>query len=328
MRPFRYLRPTSVEEAVELLATDPEARPLGGGSDLLGEMKEGITLPGALVALSEVPQLREVAPLPDGGLALGATTTLAQMEGDPLLQENYTALAQAAASVATPQIRNVATLGGNLCQRPRCWFYRSPLYDCRKKGGAICFAVNGDSKYHAILGGRDCFIVHPSDLAVALLALDGRVEAAGPGGRRTLPAEDFFAGPDRDITRENVLEPGELVTGVLLPPPTPGGRSLYLKVRERSSVDFALVSVAVWARLEDGRVSEARVALGGVAPVPWRSREAEEALAGIPVEQVDAEATGWAAVEGARPLRDNHYKIPLAASLVARAVASLLPQGP
>ncbi len=324
MNPFRFVDAGSTDHAVSLLEDDPSgARPLAGGTDLMGEIKEGVVEPATLVSLASLPGLSGVERTADG-LAIGAMTTLAELEADEAIARDYPALAQAVASVATPQIRNVGTLGGNLCQRPRCWYYRSPLFDCRKKGGAICFAVNGSSKYHAILGGVDCYIVHPSDIAPALIALDASVTIAGPEGTRTLPLEEFFAGPERDIEAETVLEAGELLTRVFVPSPARGQRSVYLKARERRTQDFALASVAATLRVSGGVVERASLVLGGVAPTPWRATAAEGALRGAPVASVDADAIGQLAVRDARPLRDNHFKVRLAASLVRRAVATLL----
>ena len=324
MNPFRFVDAMSPEHAVSLLEADPSgARPLAGGTDLMGEVKEGVVEPATLVSLGSLAAMSGVEHTADS-LTVGAMTTLAELERDEAIARDYPALAQAVASVATPQIRNVGTLGGNLCQRPRCWYYRSTLFDCRKKGGAICFAVNGSSKYHAILGGVDCYIVHPSDLAPVLVALGADATIAGPRRARTLPLEEFFVGPDRDIEAETVLEAGELLTRVSVPRPTSGQRSVYLKAMERRTQDFALASVAASLRVSGGVVEHASLVLGGVAPTPWRASDAEDALRGAPVAEVDAEAVGRLAVDGARPLRDNHFKVRLAASLVRRAVASLL----
>ena len=324
MNPFRFVDAMSPEHAVSVLEADPSgARPLAGGTDLMGEIKEGVVEPATLVSLGSLAVMSGVEHTADG-LTVSAMTTLAELERDEAITRDYPALAQAVASVATPQIRNVGTLGGNLCQRPRCWYYRSPLFDCRKKGGAICFAVNGSSKYHAILGGVDCYIVHPSDLAPVLVALRANATIAGPRRTRTLPLEEFFVGPERDIEAETVLEAGELLTRVSVPSPAPGQRSVYLKAKERRTQDFALASVAASVRVSGGVVEHASLVLGGVAPTPWRASDAENALRGVPVADVDAEAVGRLAVDGARPLRDNHFKVRLAASLVNRAIGSLL----
>ena len=324
MQPFRFVSAESAGQAASLLEAAPsQTRLIAGGTDIIGEIKDGIESPTTLVSIAALGEATGIA-LDGDGLWLGAMTTLADIEANDHVVRGYPALAQAAASVATPQIRNVGTLGGNLCQRPRCWYYRSPLFDCRKKGGAICFAVNGSNKHHAILGGVDCYIVHPSDLAVALIALDAEAAIAGPGGARTLLLESFFVGPGEDILSETALRPGELLTGVRVPRVRPGHRSIYLKARERQTQDFALASVAVALELSAEVVSDARIVLGGVAPTPYRAAHAEDALRGRAAQSVDIAAVGELAVRDAQPLRDNHFKVRLAASIVSRAVSQLL----
>ena len=324
MKAFRLVEPNSLAQASELLRASPRsAHVIAGGTDLMGELKEGVVLPDTLVSLARVAGLATIAETSDG-LRIGALCTLADIEADPRVAASYPALAQAVGSIATPQIRNVGTLGGNLCQRPRCWYYRSPLFDCRKKGGGICFAVNGSSKYHAILGARDCYIVHPSDAALALIAYGAEADISRPEGARRIPVEDLFVGPERNILAETVLEPGEIVTHVLVPTPPSSRRSVFLKFREREAQDFALVSVAASLDVEAGRIERARIVLGGVAPVPLRARGAELELEGSAVSTADARRAGEAAVEGARPLKDNHFKVALTSALVRRAVTSLL----
>ena len=324
MRPFRLVDAESPEHAISLLEAESSlARPLAGGTDLLGEIKEGVVAPGMLVNLASVESLYGIAHTGDG-LSIGAMTTLSELENDESIARDYPALAQAVGSVATPQIRNMGTVGGNLCQRPRCWYYRSAKFDCRKKGGETCFAVDGNSKYHAILGGVDCYIVHPSDLAPALVALGASASIAGPQGIKTLPMEEFFVGPEHNIEVETALKPGELLTSVFVPRPSPDERSIYLNARERQTQEFALASVAASIRVSAGVIERASLVLGGVAPTPWRATHSEEALRGMSVVGVDADAVGQLAVRGAQPLRDNHFKVRLAASLVSRAIGSLL----
>ena len=324
MRPFRLVDAESTEQAVSLMSAKPStARPIAGGTDLLAEMKEGVAEPAMLVNLASLDSLRGITHTGDG-LSVGAMTTLAELENDEIIAREYPSLAQAVGSVATPQIRNVGTVGGNLCQRPRCWYYRSTLFDCRKKGGDTCFAVEGNSKYHAILGGVDCYIVHPSDLAPVLVALGATATITGQNGTRTIPIEEFFVGPDQNIEAETALTAGEVLTSVFIPKPKPGQRSVYLKARERQTQEFALASVAASFHVSAGIIERASLVLGGVAPTPWRASHSEEALRGAPVAEVDADAIGRLAVRGAMPLRDNHYKVRLAASLVSRAVGMLL----
>ena len=325
MRPFQILAPATLEEAQSALGERAGSAIIAGGTDIMGEMQEGTISPSALVSIAGVGDLRGIE-VSDSGASIGGLATLAEIAAHPAISRSYTALAQAAASVATPQIRNVGTLGGNLCQRPRCWYYRSPKFACLKRGGDTCYAVDGLNKYHAIFGSGGCYIVHPSDTAVALLALGAAIEVygeiRGEGGTRTLPASDFFVTPDVDMTRETALSDGEIATRAILPPPD-GARSVYLKAKERQAYDFALVSVAGAMRVENGVVADARFALGGVAPVPYEPPALSDALVGKPASEIDAAEIGDLAVRGARPMSDNGYKVRLAANLVARAVREL-----
>ena len=328
MNPFRFVDAKSPEHAVSLLEADPSgARPLAGGTDLMGEIKEGVVEPATLVSLASLPGMSGVEHAPDG-LTIGAMTTLAELDADDTIARDYPALAQAVASVATPQIRNVGTLGGNLCQRPRCWYYRSPLFDCRKKGGAICFAVNGSSKYHAILGGVDCYIVHPSDLAPVLIALDADRHHNRPSRNPDPVPRKLLRGPGARHRGRDGAGARRAADARIRPHAGTGLRSVYLKARERRTQDFALASVAASLHVADGVVERASLVLGGVAPTPWRATAAEDALRGAPATGVDADAIGQLAVRDARPLRDNHFKVRLAASLVRRAVTTLLIPAP
>lgn len=328
---FRLLQPTSLAEACALLAAAPDdALPVAGGTDLLSEIRDGTAAPDTLVSLDAIAdaELRGITDLPDGGIRIGALTTIADMAAHPAIRQRYAALSQAAAGLATPQVRNLGTLGGNLNQRPRCWYYRHPLTVCLKRGGDRCFAVAGVGKYLCITGGDRCFIVHPSDAAVALATLDAVVAIASPAGQRTVPIADYFTGPDVDLMRENILRPGDLLTAVTLPPPPAGQRSIYLKARERESGDFALVSVAAALTISDATVTGASVVLGGVAPIPHRAVETEAYLRGRSVADVDPAAAGALAVPNPRPLPDNAYKVPMAANLTHRAISALLAAAP
>ena len=351
MPPFQYLEPTSADEAAALLAGDAGALPLAGATDLLPLVRDGIVPAQRLVGIASLPELGGIAAADGGaadggGLSIGAGVSIAELAAHPAVRAGYAALAQAAAGLATPQIRNVGTLGGNLCQRPRCWYYRSPLIPCLKKGGDRCYALAGTTKYLCVTGGDRCYIVHPSDTAIALSALDVAVELYGPGGIRRLPIGDFFTGPGVDLRRENALRPGEIVRRVELP--AAPVRSVYLKVRERESGDFALVSAAAALWLSDDGAADdgggangdaagggpiirrARVALGGVAPTPYRAGEVEERLTGRPAAALDAEALAAIAgltLDGATPLPQNGYKLPMARGVVRRALGRLLGVG-
>ncbi len=324
---FQLLQPTSLAEACSMLAATPDdALPIAGGTDLLSEIRDGTALPSTLVALDSITDasLVGITENRDGGLRIGALTTIAAIAAHEGIRSRYAALAQAAAGLATPQVRNLGTLGGNLNQRPRCWYYRHPLTPCLKRGGDRCYAVPGVGKYLCVTGGDRCFIVHPSDTAVALTALGASVTIASTDGERAISIEDYFVGPDVDLMRENVLRPGELLTAVIVPSPPEGRRSVYLKAQERESGDFALVSVAVSLTIANGAVAEASIALGGVAPTPYRANDAEAYLRGRQVADVVPSDAGAVAIADPRPLPDNAYKVPMAANLTARAVANLL----
>ena len=324
---FQLLQPASLAEACALLAAAPgESVPVAGGTDLLSEIRDGTAWPSTLVALDSVTDagLVGITENRDGGFRIGALTTIADIAAHDGIRRRYAALAQAAGGLATPQVRNLGTLGGNLNQRPRCWYYRHPLTPCLKRGGDRCYAVPGVGKYLCVTGGDRCFIVHPSDIAVVLMALGASVTIFSTHGERTIPIADYFVGPDVDLMRENILQPGELLTAIILPTPSPGQRSVYLKARERESGDFALVSVAAALTIADGVVAEASIALGGVAPTPYRAVGTEEYLIGRAVSEVVPADAGAVAIADPRPLSDNAYKIPMAANLTARAVANLL----
>ena len=329
MRPFQILTPATLEEARAALSDRAGSMLIAGGTDIIGEMQEGAVSPEILVSIAGVrgpdgaDSMNRIEVSADGA-SIGGMATLAEIAARPAIARRYAALAQAAASVATPQIRNVGTLGGNLCQRPRCWYYRSPKFACLKRGGDTCYAVDGLNKYHAVFGSGGCHIVHPSDTAVALLALDASVEIHGEGGTRSMPLSEFFVTPDVDMARETALQDGEIVARLTLPPVADDTRSVYLKAKERQAYDFALVSVAGVARVRDGVVEDARFALGGVAPVPYAPPALSEALAGASVSEIDPAEMGRLAMRGARPLADNGYKVRLASNLVARAVETLL----
>lgn len=319
---FAYVRPTSVADASKALAAGP-ARALAGGTDLVGCLRDGVLDAATVVSLGALADLRGVTELADGALRIGALTSVATVAADPTIGARYPALAEAARSVASPQLRNQGTLGGNLCQKPRCWYYRGD-FDCLRKGGPMCYAVGGENDYHAVFGGGPCVYVHPSDTAPALVALGASVGTAGVRGPRTIPIEAFHVRPEDDVTRETVLDTGEIVTDVVVPAPGPGERSTYRKVRARRAWDFALVGAAVVLRFTGDRVREARVVLSGVAPVPWRAREAETALTGRRLDAPTIRRAAAAAAAGAAPLEKNGYKVPLITGLVEERLTALM----
>ena len=319
MDKFSYVNATSLNQVTSLLSDSGwgEVMMIAGGTDLLSELKEYIETPKTLVNLKTLPGMDSIS-ANASGLKIGALATVADIALHPTIQQHYTVLAQAAASVATPQIRNMGTLGGNLCQRPRCWYYRDETVNCLKKGGDICYAVNGLSKYHAILGGDPVYIVHPSDIAPALIALNASLKIAGPEGEKTLKVEEFFTLPAANPFRENVLEPNEIVVEVQVPQPKPNTKSFYLKAREKGAPDFALASVAGVFEMMGKTCQTASVVLGGVAPAPWRSAEAETALTGKMINESVSMKAGAEAVKDAQPMNDNVYKVTLTQNLVSR----------
>jgi xanthine dehydrogenase YagS FAD-binding subunit len=327
MRPFAFLEPESVDQAVGLLA-DPKAgtRPLAGGVDLLGELKDELVEADALVNLKSVRGLDGIRFESDGTLRIGALATLAAVAAHDRLRRDFPIIADAARSVGSPEIRNIGTVGGNLCQRPRCWYYRSPAHRCLKKGGDVCFTISGESRYNAILGGGPSYIVHPSDLAPALIACDARVLIVGPWGRKEIALEELFVLPAKRLDHETVLRPGEIVTEVSVPAASSvvsGARGRFIKFKEKETMDFALASVAALVRLDHGACREARLVLGGVAPIPWRATAAEAVLAGRRLDDAVAIAAADAALKDASPLSHNGYKIPLAKALVRQALLEM-----
>jgi xanthine dehydrogenase YagS FAD-binding subunit len=318
---FSHVRPATVAEAVERLAA-PGARAHAGGTDLLGCLRDRVFAADTVVSLSALTELRGISATADGGLRIGALATVAAVAAEPVIRRDYPALAEAALAVASPQLRNQGTIGGNLCQRPRCWYFRGDFH-CARKGGDMCYAVDGENQYHAILGGEVCFIVHPSDTAPALIAYDAIARIVGPGGSRAVPLESFFVQPSTDFTRETILERGEILTELLLPPPAQGQRGTYRKARVRGAWDFALAGVAANLTVRDRRVRSARLVLSGVAPVPWRVPEAERVLTGTVIDEKTARAAGLAAVTGASPLANNAYKIDLVRGIVEEALLAL-----
>lgn len=293
----------------------------GGGSDLLALVKDQIVAPDVIVRLTSIKGNDKVE-RSASGLSIGGFVTLDAVSHDDTVLARYTVLAEAAAAVATPQIRNVATLAGNVCQRPWCWYYRNG-FPCYKAGGNQCFSFAGENEFHAIFGGGPSYMVHPSDTAPALMALGATFQISGPNGDRRLGASEFFTLPRRDPAKENVLADDEVLTGVQIPAARPGVRSTYKKLMDREAWTHAVVSAAVVLEMDKTVVRSARVVLGGVAPIPWRLPEVEKLLAGQRVTDAVLEKAGEAAVAGARPLSQNAYKVPLTKNLVKRTIKEL-----
>ena len=306
---FNYVRARSLDEALTTLSAEG-ARVHAGGSDLLGCLRDEVFDCDTVVSISAISSLRGITTTRDGGVRIGALTKIAEVAADPLIRDRYRVLAMAASEVASPQLRNQGTIGGNLCQKPRCWYYRGEFH-CLRKGGNTCYALAGESQFHCILGGYGCYIVHPSDTAPALVALQATVHIAGPRGTRTVPMDEFHVAPRDNPQRETVLEANEIVTEIVVPPPATGLRSSYRKVRARGSWDFALAGVALALQFNGDRVSGGRVVLSGAAPVPWRSREVEQTVDGKAIDEAVATEAAAAAVSNAMTLKRNAYKVPL-----------------
>lgn len=328
MREFAYLRPTDPAEAVRLLAGGPGARYLAGGTNLVDLMKLGVERPRLLVDLARLP-LGGVTPTEGGGLRIGALVPNADLAADPRVRTAYPMLSQALLAGASGQLRNRATTAGNLLQRTRCLYFQDTTKPCNKRRpGTGCPAREGVHRDLAVLGTSEhCIATHPSDLAVALAALDAVVELLGADGARTLPVTDLYRLPGDRPHEEHRLLPGELITAVTLPPPAPASGSAYRKVRDRASYAFALASVAGVLAVSAGRVAHVRVAFGGLAPMPWRARTAEQRLTGAPADEASFTAAVEAELAAAQPLRDNAYKVPLARNLAVRLLCDLALDG-
>jgi xanthine dehydrogenase YagS FAD-binding subunit len=325
MKALTNQNPRDLGQAVTLAqqarAQGQQAMIAGGGSDLLGMVKERIVSPDVLIHLRAIKGMDQVTVAP-GSVKIGGLITLDALSHHPVILRDYAVLAEAAGSVATPQIRNAGTLAGNVCQRPWCWYFRNG-FPCYKAGGNTCFSFNGENQFHAIFGGGPSFIVHPSDTAVALLALDAKFHVLGPKGERTVAAADFFVLPRQNAARENSLGDDEVLASIELPAARPGTRSAYHKVLDREAWTHAVVSAAVVLEMDKDTCRSARVVLGGVAPIPWRVPDAERLLNGQRVTPEIAAKAAETALAGATPLAKNAYKVPLTREIVQRTVVEL-----
>jgi xanthine dehydrogenase YagS FAD-binding subunit len=318
VKSFAYVKATGEKQAVAALAAPGgRALPLAGGMDLLGLMKDYVAQPDRLVSIRDLDAT--VTKGAGGTLRIGAAVTLADLAVNADVRRLYPALTDAAAEVGTPQIRNVGTVGGNLNQRPRCWYYRNEEFNCLKKGGSRCFAVDGENQYHAIFGDGPCHIVHPSSLAVPVIALDGRFRIVGPTGEREVAAAEYYQMPDRNLLGETALAPNEILTHVILPAPGQTRNATY-EVRFKQSHDWPLAMASVALTMQGQNVRSARIVMGAVAPVPWRSAAAETALTGKRMSEQVAMAAADAALATAKPMSGNAYKVQIARTAVKRAI--------
>jgi xanthine dehydrogenase YagS FAD-binding subunit len=322
---FEHINARSIDEALSCLRKYGEkARVMGGGTDLLGLMKDRIEgaalmIPEVLVNVKTIPEMNQISYDEEGGLKVGASVTLNRLEASDLIRQKFPVLSEAARHVGTTQLRNMGTIGGNICQRPQCMYFRHPHFPCYKKGGTTCYAVTGEHRdYHGILRNGKCVMAHPSDMAPALMALKAKAVITGSDGTKEIPLEDFFLGPDNFV--ETALKSDDLVTAVQVPNQEANTRQLFLKHRIRHSTDFALSSVATVAQIPEGACRDIRIVLGGVAPFPYVASKAEEVVKGRKLTERQISRAAEAAVEGARPLRMNHYKVDLTKALVRRAL--------
>jgi xanthine dehydrogenase YagS FAD-binding subunit len=330
MRPFSYQQATGTRSAVDAFTGGPpDAMYLGGGTNLVDLMRLGVAEPDLLIDVTQLPH-RDIEERPDGGARIGAAVRNSEAAVHPLIRQRYPVLSAALLAGASGQLRNMATVGGNLLQRTRCGYFQDVSKPCNKRQpGSGCPAREGDHHNLAIFGhSQTCVATHPSDMAVALAALDAIVEAEGPGGQRTVPIPGLHRLPDADATRDTVLQPGELITAVELPPLPPATRSGYRKVRERASFSFAVVSVAAVLGLDGRLIRDCRIALGGVAHTPWRANRAEAALRGAPATAENFRAAAETELAEAQPLRDNGYKVPLARDVLVRTLIDLAESPP
>jgi xanthine dehydrogenase YagS FAD-binding subunit len=316
LKAFAYVNATGEQDAIAALSSERgRFLPLAGGMDLLALVKDFIVSPERLI---NIKNLDQTIVADAGGLRIGAAVKLADLADHAAVRRQYPALATAAESVGTPQIRNMGTAGGNIMQRPRCWYFRNEEFHCLKKGGSRCFAVEGENQYHAIFGDGPCHIVHPSSLAVPAIAYGARFRVAGPNGAREVDAGEFFQLPNANLYGETVLQPNELLTHILLPPP--GQRSASYEVRFKQSHDWPLALASVNLTMDGETVRAARIVLGAVAPIPWRTPAAERLLVGKSITEGLAADAATTALAGAKPLSGNAYKIQIAKTAVRRAI--------
>lgn len=323
MKRFEYIQPEKLSEASLALGKNwEEALPYAGGTDLYGMLKHELVQPDKIVNLKKLPGMDKIEYSQKSGLKIGALVKINQLVKQDVIQEKYPVLHQAAAEVASPQLRNVGTIGGNLCQRPRCWYFRSE-FQCLRKSGNICYAVDGENKYHCIIGGGPCFIVHPSDTAVALLALDAQLTVENSKTSKTFPMKDFFVLPEKNILRENILNSGDIITSVIVPSLPKNTSSAYIKVKERGAWDFAIVSIAAVIQNSGTMIQSGKIAFGGVAPIPWLDEKLSSRLKNLPVSKQNLRLLQDDVLTDADPLAQNSYKHTLAKNLTTRILENL-----
>ena len=317
---FSYIQPKSIEEAVKFGDT---AQLYAGGTDLIGLMKDDIIQTDKVINLKNIKGLDKIEDKSSKGIEIGSLVKIVDLIENKIIQEKCPLLIQTAKEIASPQLRNMGTIGGNICQRPRCWYFRGD-FDCIRKGGDTCFAVGGENKYHCIIGDGPCYIVHPSDLAVALLALDAKIEITSKSGQKTVPVNDFFILPENDETKENILKPGEVVTKIIVPKQNDNLKTAYIKFKERASWDFAVVSVAAILETDGNMIKKGKLAFGGVAPRSWMNMDINSKLSGLETDEASVDVFTSSLFKDAEPMEKNEYKVILARNLVKRIIDRLV----
>lgn len=324
MQPFEYIQPKDIKNAATISEKEGNAAILyAGGTDVIGLIKSNIIAPSKVINLKSISGLSEINYIEGVGLKIGALTTVSEIAEHSLIQKKFSVVSEAAKSVASPQIRNVGTISGNICQRPRCWYFRED-FDCIRKGGATCYAVGGENKYHCIIGGGPCYIVHPSDIAVALVALNAEFTISSGKNSKQVPANNFFVLPTQDEQHENILKPGEIITEIFIPDLPDNARSSYIKFTERNVWDFAIVSVAAVISKNGNKIKSAEIVFGGVAPKPWRDENLVRSMLGLNISVKSIEISAVQALSLAQPMEKNEYKVFLARNLVKKVLLNLV----
>jgi xanthine dehydrogenase YagS FAD-binding subunit len=323
MQTFKYVQPKSLSDAAGISQKDGDTAALfAGGTDVLGLIKNDIISPSIVINLKSIPGLDKIEYSDGAGLKIGALTTVNEIAEHPDIMKKFTVLYEAAKEVASPQLRNVGTIGGNICQRPRCWYFRED-FDCIRKGGDICYAIGGENKYHCVVGGGPCYIVHPSDIAVALVALNAEFTITNGKDFNKVPANKFFVLPGQNSLQENILKPGEILTEIFIPELPSSVGSSYIKFTERNVWDFAIVSVAAVVNKSGNKINSGKIVFGGVAPIPWIDEDLNSMLNGMELSDKSIEAAAGNMLMDAEPMEKNNYKIPLARNLVKKLLKDL-----
>ena len=323
MQTFKYVQPKSLRDAAGISEKEGDAAILfAGGTDVLGLIKNDIIFPSEVINLKSIPGLDKIKPTGRLGLKIGALTTVNEIAENPVIMKKFAVLSEAAKEVASPQLRNVGTIGGNICQRPRCWYFRED-FDCIRKGGDICYAIGGENKYHCVVGGGPCYIVHPSDIAVALVALNAEFTITNGKDSNKVPADKFFVLPEQNSLQENIIKPGEILTEIFIPELPASAGSSYIKFTERNVWDFAIVSVAAIVNKSGNKINSAKIVFGGVAPIPWIDEDLNSMLNGMELSDKSIEDVAANTLMDAEPMEKNEYKIPLARNLVKKVLKDL-----